>query len=167
MTVPSHNSVLTQAERNYSVIQRECLAVVYGMKQFRHYLLGRSFTVLTDHAPLQWLSAQKMEGLLARWALAIQEYDFTIRYRKGGARAPTQSLTVMAGIDTCNWEETKYGKALRNDQVEGDVMKKIWNIFYPSLYLWHEKHAILTRLEVLNNISMTVPVLLLESPGKW
>ena len=74
---------LTQAERNYSVIQRECLAAVYGMKQFRHYLLGRKFHLLTDHALLQWLSAQKMEGLLARWALAMQEYDFSIEYRKG------------------------------------------------------------------------------------
>ena len=71
---------LTQAERNYSVIQCKCLAVVYETKQLHHYLLGRPFTVLTDHAPLQWLSAQKIGGLLARWALAIQEYDFTISY---------------------------------------------------------------------------------------
>ena len=87
--------VLTQAERNYSVIQRECLAVVYGMKQFHHYLLGCSFTVLTDHAPLQCLSAQKMEGLLARWALAIQEYDFTIRYRKGGQNNNADALSRL------------------------------------------------------------------------
>ena len=59
---------LSKSEKNYSVIQKECLAIVYGTKQFRHYLLGRSFTVLTDHATLQWLSAQKMEGLLCRWA---------------------------------------------------------------------------------------------------
>ena len=43
---------LTKSESNYSVIQRECLAAVFGMKQFRHYLLGRSFTLMTDHAPL-------------------------------------------------------------------------------------------------------------------
>ena len=52
---------LTVPERQYSVIQRECLAVIYALKQFRHYLLGRTFQILTDHAPLQWLSAQKME----------------------------------------------------------------------------------------------------------
>ena len=74
---------LSSSEKNYSVIQRECLAVVFALKQFRHYLLGRKFSLLTDHAPLQWLSSQKMEGLLARWALAFQEYDFVISYRKG------------------------------------------------------------------------------------
>ena len=73
---------LTAPERKYSVIQRECLAVVYGLKHFRHYLLGKRFKVLTDHEPLQWLSAQKMDGMLARWSLAMQEYDFQILYRK-------------------------------------------------------------------------------------
>ena len=84
---------LTKSERQYSVIQRECLAAVYGMKQFRHYLLGRSFKLVTDHAPLQWLSAQKMEGLLCRWSLAIQEYDFTIVYRKGSLNTVADSLS--------------------------------------------------------------------------
>ena len=84
---------LTQAERNYNVIQRECLAIVYALKQFRHYLLGRQFTLLTDHAPLQWLAGQKMEGLLARWALATQEYDFTISYRKGTVNSNADALS--------------------------------------------------------------------------
>ena len=84
---------LNQAERNYSVIQRECLAIIYALKQFRHYLLGRPFTLLTDHAPLQWLAGQKMEGLLARWALATQEYDFTISYRKGSANGNADALS--------------------------------------------------------------------------
>ena len=51
----------------------------FCLEQFRHYLLGHKFLLFTDHSPLQWLFSQKMEGLLARWALAAQEYDFTIR----------------------------------------------------------------------------------------
>ena len=63
--------VLTKSERNYSMIQKKCLAIVYATKQFRHYLLGRQFQLCTDHAPLQWLSAQHMEGLLCWWALTL------------------------------------------------------------------------------------------------
>ena len=106
---------LSKAERQYSVIQRECLAAVYGMKQFRHYLLGRSFKLVTDHAPLQWLSAQKMEGLLCRWSLAIQEYDFTITYRKGSLNAnadalsrcvPPEDLSAAMQLDTHQSKES-------------------------------------------------------------
>ena len=63
------------------------------LKQFRHYLLGRPFKILIDHAPLQWLSAQKMEGLLARWALAIQEYELTIHYRRGHENGNADALS--------------------------------------------------------------------------
>ena len=87
---------LTAPERQYSVIQRECLAVVYALKQFRHYLLGRHFQILTDHAPLQWLSAQKMEGMLCRWMLAMQEYDFQIVYRKGSSNSNADALSHIA-----------------------------------------------------------------------
>ena len=56
--------------------------MVYALKQFHQYLLGRSFTLLTDHAPLLWLAGQKIEGLLACWALATQEYNLTFSYQK-------------------------------------------------------------------------------------
>ena len=84
---------LTRAEKNYSVIQKECLAVVYATKQFRHYLLGRPFKLLTDHEPLQWLSTQKMEGMLCRWALALQEYDFKIEYKPGSQNGNADALS--------------------------------------------------------------------------
>ena len=84
---------LNQAEQQYSVIQKECLAIVFALKQFRHYLLGRSFQLLTDHALLQWLSSQKMEDLLCRWALAMQEFNFVIKYRKGCHNANADALS--------------------------------------------------------------------------
>ena len=84
---------LTTPERQYSVIQRECLAVVYALKQFRHYLLGRDFKLLADHAPLQWLSAQKMEGMLCCWMLAMQEYDFRIVYCKDSSNSNAGALS--------------------------------------------------------------------------
>ena len=77
------------------------MAVVFALKQFRHYLLGRPFQLLTDHSPLQWLSSQKMEGLLCRWSLAMQEYDFTIKYRKGCLNGNADALSrVYSPVST-------------------------------------------------------------------
>ena len=78
------------------MIQRECLAVVYGLKHFHHYLLGKSFKVLTNHESLQLLFAQKMDGMLARWALAMQECDFQIVYRKGVLNGNVDALSLLS-----------------------------------------------------------------------
>ena len=87
---------LSMSEVNYSVIQRECLAVVWGTKQFRHYLLGRPFQLWTDDEPLKWLAGQKMEGILCRWAIALQEYTYTILYRKGTLNGNADALSRRA-----------------------------------------------------------------------
>ena len=46
---------LNQAETNYSVIQKELLAIVWAVKHFRCYLYGRHFCIITDHRPLTYL----------------------------------------------------------------------------------------------------------------
>ena len=84
---------LTEPECHYIVIQRECLAVVCLFKQFRHYLEERSCQLVTDHAPLQWLLAKKMECKLCRWALAMPEYDFQIVYRKDTLNSNADALS--------------------------------------------------------------------------
>ena len=47
---------LTSSERNYSGIQWKCLAIVFALKQFHHYLLGWPLHLYTDPTSLQWLS---------------------------------------------------------------------------------------------------------------
>lgn len=44
--------VLHAAEKNYSVIDREGLAIVFGLNKFFHYLIGNTFVIRTDHKPL-------------------------------------------------------------------------------------------------------------------
>ena len=80
--------VLSKPERNYCVTRRELLAVVTFVQHFRPYLLGREFTLRTDHGALKWLvTFREPEGQIARWIEQLQEYNFTILHRAGNADA--------------------------------------------------------------------------------
>ena len=76
--------VLSKPERRYCVTRKELLAAISFVKHFCPYLLGKPFTLRTDHSSLTWLyNFKNPEGQLARWLEALQEYHFTIEHRKG------------------------------------------------------------------------------------
>ena len=89
---------LLPSERNYSAIEREALAIVKGIKHFRTYLEGTTFTIQTDHNPLTHLGNLKdSHGRLARWALSLQPYDFTIVHRSGKLNSNADGLSRDQG----------------------------------------------------------------------
>ncbi len=66
-------------EAKYGSYEGESLAAVWAVAHFRCYLFGNPFTLITDHQPLKWLMENdKLTGKLARWALILQEYEFTV-----------------------------------------------------------------------------------------
>ena len=70
---------LLPREERYSTIEKECLAIKMAMNIFRTYLIGRHFTVETDHRSLVWLDKLKdSNSRLTRWSLALQPYDFMV-----------------------------------------------------------------------------------------
>ena len=85
---------LNQSEQNYSTIERELLAIVWGTKYFRPYLYGQKFTIFTDHKPLHWLfSIKDPNARLTRWRLKLEEYDYTIMYKKGTLNSNADALS--------------------------------------------------------------------------
>ncbi len=85
---------LTPAERNYGAVEREALAVKWAVLELRYYLLGRKFTLVTDHAPLQWMArAKDTNARVTRWFLALQDFHFAVRHRAGAAHANADGLS--------------------------------------------------------------------------
>ena len=75
---------LLPRERNYSTIERECLAIVWGIEKFHRYLFGTEFKLETDHKPLSYLQTAKvLNPRIMRWALKLQPYRFRIMSIKG------------------------------------------------------------------------------------
>jgi len=75
---------LDKCERNYCVTRKGLLAVVYFLRHFKQYLLGRQIRVRTDHAALTWLrKTPEPIGQQARWLEIMEEFDFTVEHRPG------------------------------------------------------------------------------------
>ena len=85
---------LNPAERNYCVTQKEMLAMVHFLGDFRAYLLGKPFVVRTDHAALTWLrSFKEPSGQVARWIQKMQEFDFETEYRPNPKHTNADALS--------------------------------------------------------------------------
>lgn len=75
---------LTSAEVRYTTTEKEFLAVVYSVEQLRMYLIGREFSIVTDHhAPIFLTASPLHTSRLARWNLYLQEYTFNIEHFRG------------------------------------------------------------------------------------
>ena len=77
---------LRGAEENYSTIEKEMLAIVFGLQKFDYYLVGSEspFEIVTDHQPLCHMPTTKDPyGRIGRWALLLQSYNYKIKHLPG------------------------------------------------------------------------------------
>ena len=92
---------LTQAQRNYSQLEKEAFSIIFGLKRFRQYLYGRSFTILTDHRPLLTLFGPQQPvpahaaARLQKWALILASYNYKIEYRSTTAHVDADSMSRL------------------------------------------------------------------------
>ena len=78
------SKTLNEAQRNYTTIETELLAVVYALDKFRAYLVGSDIVIFTDHSALKYLLTKKeVKARLIRWVLLLQEFNLQIKDKKG------------------------------------------------------------------------------------
>ena len=90
---------LLPRETKYSVIEREGLTIIEGVKHFRVYLEGVPFRIETDRNTLTQLSQLKdCHGRIVRWILALQPYNYTMAYRPGKRNGYPDGLSREHGF---------------------------------------------------------------------
>ena len=88
------SKTLSKAQQNYCTTMRELLAVVYFVRYFKHYLMGRHFDIYTDHASLKWIKNFKdADGMFSRWLTVLDTYDFTIMHKKAAKMQHVDALS--------------------------------------------------------------------------
>ena len=105
---------LSAAEKNYAQIEKEGLALIFGIKKFHKYLYGRKFTMVTDHKPLMAILGSKRAvpalaaARLQRWAILLLGYQYNLEFRTskqhanadGFSRLPrVAAVTERDGVD--------------------------------------------------------------------
>ena len=75
---------LSGAQLSWAAIEKEAYAIVWSLNKFRTWIFGAPITIFADSNPLTYLTASAPKSAkLTRWALALQEFDITFKYKKG------------------------------------------------------------------------------------
>ena len=112
-------------QENYTVTEKECLAVVWATEIHQTLLKGITFTIETDHEALKYLiSIKEPVGRLARWAMKLQEFDMKVKYRKGEENGAADYVSRLYEKPDGSYEvrhilqTPQFFKELQNEEIE-------------------------------------------------
>ena len=111
---------LTSAERGYSQLEKEALAITFALNRFRNYLLGVRFTVHSDHKPLQHIVRKSLDDCpprILRFLLSIQGFDFDLVFKPGRDMVVADAFS-RAPLPECDEAESRRTEAFVHFLVE-------------------------------------------------
>ena len=90
------SKTFSETERNYKIYDRELLAIIHALEEWRHYIQGSPHTtlVLSDHKNLTYYQeAQKLNGRQAQWSLYLSEFDIKLVHTPGHKMIQSDALS--------------------------------------------------------------------------
>ena len=92
---------LNKSERNYSQLEKEGLACVFGVKRFYSYVFGHHFELITDHKPLLGLLGEytptfpQASARIRRWSIYLAMFEYTLKFRRTTAHGNADALSRL------------------------------------------------------------------------
>ena len=172
---------LSSAEQNYSQIDKEGLALVFGMHRFRYFLLGRKFVARTDHKPLLGLFGKgrhvpsNANARIQRWALLMSQYDYDLVHKSGRDNVIADALSRLpindefeSGIPA---EYVKLVEALDFDDLSFQTIRRVTRkdamlrqLLNCLKFGWNDKHVELVEYSsVKSDLSLHNNVILFRN----
>lgn len=115
------SSSLSPAEKNYSQLHREALAIIFGVKRFHKYLYGNKFLIYSDHQPLKEIfgptknTPSVAAARLQRWAVFLSMYTYEIVYRKSKYMCHADALSRLPVEDLTHIDEVMINSLSNKD----------------------------------------------------
>lgn len=115
-------------EINYPSIEQEAFALIFALKHWRHYLIGKSFIVETDNKTVQWLRGKRdCLGRLGRWSLYLENFDFSTKHVPGKRHVGADCLSRMHELGEINidnrWIDDIECDPVMRDLIDESIVK--------------------------------------------
>lgn len=137
---------LLDAEKNYTIREQEMLAIVCACKEWRHYLHGSKFKVVTDHDTLKYIDSQKkqLSARQHRWAEFMAEFNYEIIYRPGKQNVVADALSRRPDHRTTSTNDSSILNNVTMSKIDTDssLLNEIKNAYRKDkLYRRMEKRG--------------------------
>ena len=99
---------LSGAERKYSIVEKEAMAIVETFRKWSHYIRCYQTIVMTDQRSVAFLFSRQKSKIkndkLIRWRLELSEYQYEITYRSGKHNVRADAMSRLCAVGTSHVE---------------------------------------------------------------
>lgn len=121
---PTYSKKTTPQERNYSSYDLEVLAVINAVNRLRVYLLNKRFKIITCKAFSQTMEKKELSPKIAKWALALQEFDYELEHRSGTCMQHVDALSRYP-VSTVFTVSAQFQRAQKENGAIKEIIQKV------------------------------------------